>query len=43
MLKFILRKGGVRMPTLENVTASKEILEFCLTDCGPSEGCNPDD
>lgn len=17
--------------------------EFCLTDCGPSEGCNPDD
>lgn len=31
------------MPTLEKVTEFKSIYDFCLTDCGPSEGCNPDD
>lgn len=31
------------MPTLEKVTDLKKVNEFCLTDCGPSEGCNPDD
>ena len=37
-------EGGIEMPTLENVTAEKSrITDFCLTDCGPSEGCNPDD
>lgn len=32
-----------KMPTLEKVTDLKKMNEFCLTDCGPSEGCNPDD
>lgn len=31
------------MFTLENVTNEDRKLEFCLTDCGPSEGCSPDD
>lgn len=31
------------MPTLEKVTNIIKGHEFCLTDCGPSEGCNPDD
>lgn len=31
------------MFTLINVTEEKYKRNFCLTDCGPSEGCNPDD
>lgn len=31
------------MPTLELVTENKLKNDFCLTDCGPSDGCNPDD
>ncbi len=31
------------MFTLINVTEEKYKLNFCLTDCGPSEGCSPDD
>ena len=31
------------MPTLEKVTDMGFVDDFCLTDCGPSEGCNPDD
>lgn len=31
------------MPTLEKVTCEEEKRDFCLTDCGPSDGCNPDD
>ena len=31
------------MPTLEKVTYLSSTRDFCLTDCGPSEGCNPDD
>lgn len=31
------------MFTLENVTEDVKDLSFCLTDCSPSEGCNPDD
>lgn len=31
------------MYTLEVVTDLQEDLGFCLTDCGPSEGCTPDD
>lgn len=31
------------MPTLEKVTNMNGVRDFCLTDCGPSEGCNPDD
>lgn len=31
------------MPTLVNVSEDDTNPEFCLTDCGPSEGCNPDD
>lgn len=32
------------MPILECVTPDKDTRgNFCFTDCGPSEGCNPDD
>lgn len=31
------------LPTLENVTILSLKNSFCLTDCGPSDGCNPDD
>ena len=31
------------MPTLQKVTDILKGHEFCLTDCGPSDGCNPDD
>lgn len=31
------------MPTLEKVTDKEMKSSFCLTDCGPSDGCNPDD
>ena len=31
------------MPTLEKVTDFLTENDFCLTDCGPSDGCNPDD
>lgn len=31
------------MFTLINVTEEKYKLNFCLTDCTPSEGCSPDD
>lgn len=31
------------MPTLEKVTNIEMQSSFCLTDCGPSDGCNPDD
>ena len=31
------------MPTLEKVTDMRRFEDFCLTDCGPSEGCCPDD
>ena len=31
------------MFTLEKVTSSIPEVGFCLTDCSPSEGCNPDD
>lgn len=31
------------MFSLEIVTYDETQLGFCLTDCGPSEGCNPDD
>ena len=31
------------MYTLEIVTDIQNESGFCLTDCGPSEGCNPDD
>ncbi|CED94047.1 Hypothetical protein CRIB_1439 [Romboutsia ilealis] len=31
------------MPTLEKVTHEEDKRDFCLTDCGPSDGCNPDD
>lgn len=31
------------MYTLENVTVDENETGFCLTDCSPSEGCNPDD
>lgn len=31
------------LPTLENVTEVKTKKQFCLTDCEPSDGCNPDD
>lgn len=31
------------MFTLINVTEEKYKLNFCLTDCRPSEGCSPDD
>ena len=32
------------MPTLVNVSKKDiVILSFCLTDCGPSDGCGPDD
>lgn len=36
-------KGGVNMPTIEKVTYLQQNEDFCLTDCGPSDGCNPDD
>lgn len=35
--------GGANMPTLEKVTYDYTFKDFCLTDCGPSEGCGPDD
>lgn len=31
------------MFTLEPVSSSIPETNFCLTDCSPSEGCNPDD
>ena len=32
------------MPTLICVTEkNNQGRQFCFTDCGPSEGCNPDD
>lgn len=31
------------MPTLENVSHNGKALQFCLTDCSPSEYCSPDD
>jgi hypothetical protein len=31
------------MATLEKVTDNEMKSSFCLTDCGPSDGCNPDD
>lgn len=31
------------MPKLIKVTSTKVKNDFCLTDCGPSEGCMPDD
>ncbi|CEK30023.1 hypothetical protein JGS6364_06691 [[Clostridium] sordellii] len=32
------------MPTLICVTEKNTLgRQFCFTDCGPSEGCNPDD
>jgi len=31
------------MFSLDKVTTGKSGSFFCLTDCGPSEGCNPDD
>lgn len=31
------------MFSLINVTSDEYRRDFCLTDCGPSEGCNPDD
>lgn len=32
------------MPTLTCVTKQElGVRSFCFTDCGPSEGCNPDD
>ena len=33
------------MPSLVCVTPDSYLEErrFCFTDCGPSEGCNPDD
>ena len=35
---------GEHMLTLECVSNKDlKIRTFCLTDCGPSEGCNPDD
>lgn len=40
---LLILEGGIEMPTLENVTAEKNVPDFCLTDCGPSDGCNPDD
>ncbi len=40
---FELFLGGEDMYSLENVTADEKQLGFCLTDCSPSEGCNPDD
>jgi hypothetical protein len=32
-----------KMPTLVKVTNENDSNSFCLTDCGPSDGCNPDD
>lgn len=32
------------MPTLECVTPNNDVRDdFCFTDCGPSDGCNPDE
>lgn len=31
------------MPTLEKVTCLDKANDFCLTDCGPADGCIPDD
>lgn len=31
------------MPEIKKVTFIQESENFCLTDCGPSDGCNPDD
>ncbi len=32
------------MPTLKCVSEEKiSRKEFCFTDCGPADGCNPDD
>ena len=31
------------MAKLIKVTNTKTKNDFCLTDCGPSEGCMPDD
>lgn len=31
------------MPTLEKVSIDLKGQDFCLTDCGPSDGCSPDD
>ena len=31
------------MFTLELVTNQGSVRLACLTDCGPSDGCNPDD
>ena len=37
-------KQSVNILTLECVSNKDlKIRTFCLTDCGPSEGCNPDD
>ena len=35
--------GGENMYNLDKVTTDEIEIGFCLTDCGPSEGCNPDD
>ena len=31
------------MFNLENVTGPNRVVAYCLTDCGPASGCNPDD
>ena len=31
------------MAMFEKVTDTKQKYDFCLTDCGRSDGCNPDD
>ena len=31
------------MYTLEKVTTDQPKCSFCMTDCGPSETCRPDD